>query len=154
GLLRDAVPQVRHVLTELLGGLREQLSVGELPAETLGQLASDLDAHTARGFRNGHDAHCPPPVTCEGLKHKCPRRSHQVADEGKRTVVQTPDPGACRRLARRAGRWIDDPVSSLGTRRNGCQGAAGRGVTPTQSTATAPENRAANLPKQFLPGCL
>src|SRR5207253_10485223 len=64
-LLLDAVTQVRHVLTELLGGLREDLSVGELPAETLGQLASDLDAHTARGFRNGHDAHCPPPVTCE-----------------------------------------------------------------------------------------
>src|SRR5207245_2575435 len=102
------VVEGRFVLTELLGGLRADLSAGELPPETLGQLASDLDAHTARCFRNGHDAHCPPPVTCEGLKHKCPRRSHQVADEGKRTVVQTPDPGACR-LARRAGRWINDP---------------------------------------------
>src|SRR5213594_3075206 len=73
GLLLDAVAQVHHVLTELLGSLRDDLPVGELPAEALGQLASDLYAEAARGLRNGHDAHYPPPVTSERPKHKCPR---------------------------------------------------------------------------------
>src|SRR5437868_9705364 len=31
-----------------------------------------LPIYTARGFRNGHDAHCPPPVTCEASNTNAP----------------------------------------------------------------------------------
>src|SRR2546427_4909191 len=129
GLLLDAVAQVHHVLTELLGSLRDDLPVGELPAEALGQLASDLYAEAARGLGNGHDAHYPPPSRVNARNTNAPA-SHRVADEGSE--------GLSRRLIRghvaSLERALDRRSSAQSrSRRNGCQGDAPASPHPSAS---------------------
>jgi len=94
-LVLGHVLEVRDGLAELLGGLQDDLPVGELVAERLGQLTPDLVAQAPQGLGNRHDAHgCPSQGSRRAIETRAPAGNQRPGRRRRWLAVAAPDRGA------------------------------------------------------------